>query len=506
MIFSLWLYKTNPICRLCIKSWLKLYSDVVIYVDLQDYDDFFNDIEVELRDYKDILNIPIKNLLQFTDYFRFKRLLEQGGTWLDADMYLLRELPQNDIIISTERTNQSGAYKNSIKEIANIGVLRFPIDDPLLQHVVSKIETSKSKSEKIQKNMFLFQKAIHKNPTFAEYQNHLFDAEVFCPINWDCVKETYYNSPTHPFKSKYDKEITSTQDILDKSIGVHLWENLSLNKHQIDFKNIHPLSTFQKLKDRLEDTYIKDTYTICIPSYRRKELLHSSTLNLLFNNKIKKEIIVFLKDDKDLTDYRDYFKDYPFLKFVKTDVKGIGLTRTFIRKYFPIGTKILQIDDDILDIKSKREEFVLKDFFEELFHTMEVEDTKFAGCCPYDNEFYMKQGYTTNLKYTGGHLIAEIIRENPIEVNEEHFEDYIANIEYFKLDKKLIRFNDVYVKTKYYNPKGGIVESYGSLEQRKLDAEKLSKELEVKYKGYCKSYFKKKFQVYNLKLNPYSKT
>ena len=85
-----------------------------------------------------------------------------------------------------------------------------------------------------------------------------------------------------------------------------------------------------------------------------------------------------------------------------------------------------------------------------MFITMEKEDTKFCGCCPYSNEYFMKEGYSTTLKYTGGHLIGEIIRENVLEVDIDHFEDYVANIEYYIRDNhKLVRFNDVYVIIKF---------------------------------------------------------
>ena len=114
MIFTLWLGKTNPICRLCLKSWLQFYTKIVIYVDFNNIDPFLGGGEYELRNYKDVLDVSIDNLLQFTDFFRFTRLLNEGGTWLDADMYLLKLLPDDKIIISSERTNQTGAYKNKI--------------------------------------------------------------------------------------------------------------------------------------------------------------------------------------------------------------------------------------------------------------------------------------------------------------------------------------------------------------------------------------------------------
>jgi len=494
-VFSLWLGKTNEICRLCFKSWNAVGYKPIIYVDINNYDEFFKSLDCHLLDYKSILEVEINELYQFTDYFRFKRLYQEGGTWLDADMFLLRPLPNDSIIISTERTAQKGAYKNKIKELADIGVLRFPTGggDLLLAHTLKKIINNKSKTMKSQKNMFYFQKILHNNPDLEKYKKYLAPAKHYIPINWSNVKDLYFGNN---LSSKYGKEINTFDEVLESSYGVHLWNNLTYNKYKIDFSKIHKNCFFNQL------SVFHNEPIICIPSYQRDSLLKTTTLQMLKNNDINLKIILFLKNNSEVLKY-NYLKDEFDIDLVEVpeEYDGIGKTRTFIRQYFTQGQKILMIDDDIIDIKSKRVNFNLKDFFKEMFETMNKENVKFAGCCPYDNEYYMKEGYSTSLKYTGGHLIAEIIRKDPLKVDISHFEDYVANIEYFIRDKKLLRFNDVYVDTKYFNTEGGIVAHYGGLGNRKEKAKDLALLLEKKYEGYCKSYFKKKFSVYNLKLN-----
>ena len=232
---------------------------------------------------------------------------------------------------------------------------------------------------------------------------------------------------------------------------------------------------------------------ICIPSLNRPELLKETTLKLLVNLPDDFKIYIFLSE----SDSR-----YEGLgTIVVTNIKGRGKTRTFIRNYFSVGEKIIMLDDDLKDICSTDRYFDLFTFFRSMFVTMEKENVKFAGCTPHSNEFYMKEDYSTNLKYSGGHLIAEIIREKPIIVNINHYEDYVANILYWVRDKKLLRFNNIYVKTKYYNPEGGIVETYGSLEKRKEAADHLATELEELFtKDICSKYKKKKYAVFNLRL------
>ena len=498
MLFSLWLGDTNPICRACFLSWINQGYKPLIYVDFNNLDDFFitNKDKFILEDYKKIMDIPVENIYHFTDLFRYKRLYSMGGCWVDADMYLLKRIPKDKIIISSERTQQSGAYKNQLKEIANIGVLKFPRKDPFLKFIIDKIEKSKSKSKKNQKNMFHFQDAIHKNLDFEEYKKYIAPARYYCPVNYCNVKELYYGNE---FKSKYSKDITSKDDILCKSYSIHLWENLSLHKYKIDFSKVSNTSLWSTITNHLNIS--KNVIQIAIASYRRKNLIKETTLQLLLDNKIKYKIYIFLKDEIDHEEYKESLKDIKLdIEYVICNQEGIGKTRTFIRNYFDVGEKIIMIDDDIIDIKSKRETFNLNEFMLEAFETMKKENSKFAGCCPYDNEFYMKSGYGTGLTYTGGHLIFEIIRADPIIVDYQHFEDYIANIKYFILDKKLIRFNDIYVKTAYYNPNGGICEAYGGLAKRKEEALLLSKQIELEYPNYCSSKYSKKNKVWNLRL------
>jgi len=244
-IFTIWLGDTNPICRLCIQSWIEVGYRPIIYVNFQELDSYFLDIEddIKLVDYRTILDKePDQILLHFTDYFRFIRLYKLGGTWIDCDMFLLKKLPDNDIIISSERTQQLGAYKSSKIEIANIGVLRFPPNDPFLYSVIKKIDTNKSKSTKVQKNMFYFQKTLYKN--FPQYIEHIAPAWHYCPANYNNVKCIYYSNLFNP---KFGQEVNQPDWIIDNSYAVHLWENLSIKKYSIDFNKIKFDSLFGKL-------------------------------------------------------------------------------------------------------------------------------------------------------------------------------------------------------------------------------------------------------------------
>ncbi len=239
-VFTLWIGKTNPICRICMKSWQKLGYHVVVYTDLNNHDTFLD--QFDLREYKTVLNGTVEEILPFSDLFRYKRLYQQGGIWLDADMFLLRRLPSEEYIISSERTAQKGAFKRQIEEIPNIGVLKFPPKCSLLEFVIKKIEKSRSKSKKCTKNMFIFQDAILK--TYPTWLEEVAPAQMFCPVNWANVKEIYYGDK---FTSKYGQKVNQIDEIMAKSVGIHLWENISLGKAKIDFEKVRFDSLYRKL-------------------------------------------------------------------------------------------------------------------------------------------------------------------------------------------------------------------------------------------------------------------
>ena len=255
---------------------------------------------------------------------------------------------------------------------------------------------------------------------------------------------------------------------------------------------------------------------ICIPTHNRPDILKQTTYKLLERDyKDFSSIHCFINDEKQKQQYIDAGIN---LNFIETKTKGIGACRTFIRNYFPTGTKIIMLDDDLMDIKQKgwvdteqeqTKSMNLPVLFDYMFSIMKKEDVKFSGCNPCPNEYFMRKGYSQNLRYTGGHLIAEIIRDKNERINVEynHFEDYVANIEYFIKDKKLIRFNDIYVKTKYFNPVGGIAETYGSLNNRKDITESVANEIIEKYgRKYGCVIFNKSAKCFNIKLNFRCKT
>ena len=180
-------------------------------------------------------------ILPFSDLFRYKLIFNTGKTWLDADMYLLTKLPKDKIIISSEHTFASGAFKSHLPYVPNIGVLRFPKGDQFLENLIFKIENSFKVAENLD-NMIVFRKKLKTH----EYFDLVSDPLDYCPLPWWSCKESYYDNK---YKIKYAVETPSNDWMIENAIGIHLWNNFTFNKHSIDFNKIHNQSLYQKLYD-----------------------------------------------------------------------------------------------------------------------------------------------------------------------------------------------------------------------------------------------------------------
>ena len=79
----------------------------------------------------------------------------------------------------------------------------------------------------------------------------LSDPSIYMPVDWWNYQSMYHHEI---YKTKFDVEPMMNTDILEKSIGIHCWNNFTYggnNRTAIDFDKIHKHSLFSKLLERL---------------------------------------------------------------------------------------------------------------------------------------------------------------------------------------------------------------------------------------------------------------
>ena len=466
ILSCLWIQEElDEFSNICLLSWLRLGYQVDIYTysyienfELQNI--ITKNKNINVLDANIILKKTEDDFLPLSDLFRFTLLSKiPHCIWLDTDLFLLKRLTEGNFV-SSEHSQQNGAFatKNRTKT-GNIGCISQMEQIIDWDKIIEKCKKNNKKQNSNNNNfMKIYQKEIHDN-----HFNLIADPNAFCPISWCYAKEIY----TEPdiVGTKYGIAQKPLKYILEHATGVHLWRNL-YNKKKIE---ITENSVYNQIKN-----LVVLKYKICIPSYKRLDMIKEKTLKFLENNNIeKKDINIFVSNQTDFDEYTE--ADIGNVVLVPSIYHGIGAVRGYIVNFWALsGDKIVMLDDDIEKIIDMHSGIVyLPDLIERMFAQLKEESLYFAGLPLCANPFFLKDKFSTTLKYISGAIQFLRIDKSrlPVFTPFRHFEDYTYCIEYFKRDGGILRYNGAAPITKNYNPDGGICTQYGSIENRLKDAE-----------------------------------
>ena len=209
----------------------------------------------------------------------------------------------------------------------------------------------------------------------------------------------------------------------------------------------------------------KSDYVIAIPSYKRIDTLKEKTLATLKKYRIpSSKVYIFVADKDEEEAYRKGLDKSAYHKIV-VGVKGLADVRNFIAGYFPLGKKILFMDDDIkgfleFDESKPRHEkplVSLERLIQRGFSEAQKAGARLWGIYPSANGFFMKDTVSTDLKFIVGCFFGLINPGNKalkIPVSEK--EDYYRSLRMYELDATVVRLNFVAPKTAFYTEPGGM--------------------------------------------------
>lgn len=243
-------------------------------------------------------------------------------------------------------------------------------------------------------------------------------------------------------------------------------------------------------------------YRIAIPSYKRSKTIREKTLKYLLDDcRINPDMIdIFVADLDELRDY-EYLKEEGLRIIVGRPT--LRAQRNFITNYYPEGSKIINMDDDISGIY-KRINDKEKKLFTDLIKMFDIgfneclrANTKLFGICAVLNPLFMKAAISTNLKYIVGCFWGQIIDHSPdLTITLEDKEDYERTIKYFHKFRAVVRMNMFAPKTAYYSEGGGM---QVTRTEERVTASALF--LLKNYPQYCKLNVSKKSKHTEIKLN-----
>ena len=280
-------------------------------------------------------------------------------------------------------------------------------------------------------------------------------------------------------------------------------------KHSKTTSKKHSRTTSKKLKTKKYSKLSnkQNKYIIVIPSYNRPELIQQKTLSLLKKHSIKSShIVIFVANREQYDLYKSKIPKTLYHKLV-IGVKGLKNQRNYISNYYPEGTHIVQMDDDLekivqLNVENGKKTIEpisnLDTFIKKAFLLCQTNTIFLWGVYPLANSHFMTNTITTDLRFIVGPMWGMINRHHPdLELTIDEKENTERTLQYWSMDGKVLRFNNIGIETKYYKNKGGM-QNEGK--NRKEEALKSVQYLHNKYPTITKLHLGKKSGVPELKL------
>ena len=158
------------------------------------------------------------SLASFSDKFRYKLLLSQGGWWVDTDVVCLK----NEIPISDSQTFMCWQHHEKV----NNAILRMGAYDPIIQKCLEEIEEweegSQNQKKKLSQGQFgphLITKIAKELDRFAE----VYPMRYGYPWHWTEAKSIFASKP-------WDLSLLIAKT--EESYFGHLWNEI-LNKEKL---------------------------------------------------------------------------------------------------------------------------------------------------------------------------------------------------------------------------------------------------------------------------------
>ena len=253
-------------------------------------------------------------------------------------------------------------------------------------------------------------------------------------------------------------------------------------------------------------------YIVAIPSYKRSENISNKTLKVLNDKGISpKKIYIFVANKQEERDYLKNVDNKLYNKLI-VGVKGLRNQRNFMTDYFNEGQNIVELDDDVEEMyqmvegndkkPSSRKLKIINNLdmlFKDAFKLCKKYGAHLWGVYPVENPFFMSKKITTDLRFIVGPVWGKINRHDKkfkLKLNEK--EDGERTLHNYHADKSVIRFNDITMKTSYYQTQGGM---QSENKDRKKEGLKSAKYLNKKYPKYTKIWLGKKSGHPEIRMN-----
>ena len=237
------------------------------------------------------------------------------------------------------------------------------------------------------------------------------------------------------------------------------------------------------------------SFQIAIPSYKRSGTIVNQTIKTFEG--LDAKITVFV--------VREEYDAYRYILPEKIDVivgkLGIVAQRKFIHHYYPEGTHLLCLDDDITEFDTLGEDYTL--FIENAFKDCIEYGSFLWSVYPVFNPFFRKNRpqLNTGLVFIIGTLYGVIIRhdrdlETTTVIGEK--EDTERTLRYYIKDGSVLRYDKVGFKTKFFSKDGGMGGLRSRLEAGNIDTDLLVRDFGIYGKKWIRKNGVAEFKIETL--------
>ena len=153
----------------------------------------------------------------FANLFRYKLLAEQGGWWVDTDVYCLRAFRFDAPYVLVSEPGKPGLLHN--------GIIKAPPGSPLMQRMVQLASAADTKTMRWGTTGSKLLTTV-VNRDFPALKAYVVPAQVFCPVHWASVHKTR-NAP-------------QTIRLAPSTVAVHLFNEM-WRRNGIDTNANYPL-------------------------------------------------------------------------------------------------------------------------------------------------------------------------------------------------------------------------------------------------------------------------
>ena len=240
-------------------------------------------------------------------------------------------------------------------------------------------------------------------------------------------------------------------------------------------------------------------YQIAIPTYKRYSGVRKKTIEtLLRHGADPARITIFVASEAEKKLYQSAIG----ASFnIVVGVLGISNQRKFISNFYPSGTRILSLDDDVTALKEKQGKRMVecRMTIDEIasigFGLCEKHNAKLWGIYPVANGFFLKDKATLGLKYICGIFFGSYAGDPVLggfRDNQSSGEDFETTLLSFKRYGSGVRIDWVCPTTKYF-AEGGIdaeLKDRGISSERHLDHTKCLLNIEARHSDLASTYVK----------------